>query len=119
MSRTKNAFMKIENLLKHSQPITVMEALFYQPNLPDKFKILLRCQACGEQYDTVDMTKEKFDEWIKGKLIQDVFPDMSAEYREMFITGIGPCCWNEIFKPLVVIELDDLKEKSDEDGRDI
>ena len=29
--------------------------------------------------------------------IQEVFPDMSPEHREMFITGYCPKCWDEIF----------------------
>lgn len=39
--------------------------------------------------------------------IQEVFPDLSPEHREMFITGFCPKCWDEIFG-------DEEEEDSDE-----
>lgn len=29
--------------------------------------------------------------------IQEVFPDMRPEHREMFITGLCPECWDKMF----------------------
>jgi hypothetical protein len=37
--------------------------------------------------------------WLmaRGKLVQDEFPNMSAEDREFLMTGITPTEWNEMF----------------------
>lgn len=34
---------------------------------------------------------------IKGEFIQDVFPELNAEEREVFITGIHPDCWQRLY----------------------
>jgi hypothetical protein len=34
---------------------------------------------------------------IQGEFIQDVFPELSAEDREVFMTGIHPDCWKRLY----------------------
>lgn len=37
--------------------------------------------------------------WKEGAPIQQAFPNMSAEVRELLITGIHSECWLEMFPP--------------------
>ena len=41
-----------------------------------------------------------FIEWRDGELIQNVFPDLSAEQREMLITGIPPEQQEEMYNEI-------------------
>lgn len=56
----------------------------------------VKCPACGKVYE-IDVPKEQYDTYKAGALIQDAFPDMPCEIREMFITGICPPCWDRMF----------------------
>ena len=44
------------------------------------------------------LTKERYDSWKAGKLIQDVFPELTAGEREFLINGITPVEFDEEFK---------------------
>ena len=35
--------------------------------------------------------------WAGGELIQDAFPTLNADQRELVKTGIGPVEWEELF----------------------
>jgi hypothetical protein len=35
--------------------------------------------------------------WRAGALVQDAFPEVPKEYREMFISGTCPKCWDDMF----------------------
>jgi len=39
---------------------------------------------------------EQLDKWQSGTLIQDAFPLLSADERELLMTGICPECWNKM-----------------------
>lgn len=57
----------------------------------------LPCPLCGER-KTFRCTVSEAEALIGGNtLIQDVFPTMSADDRERFISGICPPCWNKVF----------------------
>ena len=36
-------------------------------------------------------------DWSDGELAQVAFPYLSADEREMLITGICPTCWDKMF----------------------
>ena len=36
-------------------------------------------------------------QWLRGALIQDVFPKASSEEREFIVSGLTPEVWNAIF----------------------
>jgi hypothetical protein len=50
---------------------------------------------------SIDMDPQAFEtalrEWEGGKLIQEAFPDLSADEREFLMTGSTPAEWQEIF----------------------
>ena len=54
------------------------------------------CCVCHKEASiTVDRTK--YDRWIAGEHAQNVFRDLSADDREILISGTHPECWNELF----------------------
>ena len=61
-------------------------------------KVLVRkyCHHC-ETYSEIELDEKRYLEWQNGELIQRVFPEMSADEREILISGTHPKCWNEMF----------------------
>lgn len=57
---------------------------------------LLRCNWCPTQIEC-PVNLEAIDRWRRGEMIQDAMPDMSADLREMFISGTCPKCWQDMF----------------------
>lgn len=54
----------------------------------------IKCKASV----TVNCTDEQYETYTKGKLIQHAMPDVSADEREMLISGICASCWDKMFK---------------------
>lgn len=44
----------------------------------------------------LDVSLEQMIRWDRGELIQDVFPNLTADEREFIKTGITPNDWNEM-----------------------
>ena len=44
----------------------------------------------------LDVSLEQMIRWDRGELIQDVFPNLTADEREFIKTGITPDDWNEM-----------------------
>lgn len=56
------------------------------------------CMHCREETAiTVDVAS--YDAWRGGELIQDVWPELDADIRELYISGTHPSCWDEMFPP--------------------
>ncbi len=59
------------------------------------------CRTCGK-YHLINMTKEQFHEYIKPKAerknIQDIFPELRNDEREILVSGICGECFDEMFK---------------------
>lgn len=45
----------------------------------------------------LDITEEQLTQWENGELIQNVFPNLSADECEFIMTGITPQEWNATF----------------------
>jgi hypothetical protein len=54
------------------------------------------CRVCSAQ-TTIEVDADKFRRWQQGELIQQVWPDMAVEDREMLISGTHPECWSWLF----------------------
>lgn len=58
--------------------------------------VSIECVICGHEHfmlvDEADLLA-----WQNGKLAQDAFPYLSADEREMLISGICPACWDRMF----------------------
>ena len=60
-------------------------------------KVKIQCCECGRYFD-FEITDEQYNDLLENKKnIQNIFPDMEPEYRELFITRICPECWDEMF----------------------
>lgn len=60
------------------------------------FIIETHCPLC---YKTHEVAVDEFDfwDWQCGVHAQDAFPYLSADEREMLISGICPKCWQRMF----------------------
>ena len=58
--------------------------------------VSLQCPFCGRGHE-VEVNEADYWDWDDGMMVQDAFPYLSADEREMLITGICPTCWNKTF----------------------
>ena len=58
--------------------------------------IVTRCPFCGRANE-VAVNEEDYFDWDDGVLAQVAFPYLSADEREMLISGICPTCWARMF----------------------
>ena len=54
------------------------------------------CPFCGKPH-TVNVHAADWHAFEDGALVQDAFPYLSANERELLISGICPTCWNSMF----------------------
>jgi len=54
------------------------------------------CPMCGETH-LITVPIEGYARWQNGACIQDAMPELSADDREMLISGICPRCWDDMF----------------------
>jgi hypothetical protein len=45
----------------------------------------------------MNVNAQAYVAWTNGTLIQNAFPDWSADRREALMTGIHGFCWDEMF----------------------
>lgn len=61
-----------------------------------KIELKRNCPSCGLT-QVVKVEQEDYDKYQNGMHVQNAFPYLNAEQRELFITGICPECWNRMF----------------------
>lgn len=54
------------------------------------------CPFCGKTH-YIEVKAKDYLAWQNGELVQDAFPYLSADEREMLISGICPSCWDGMF----------------------
>ena len=59
-------------------------------------KIQKECPHC-HKIQVVHVDDNQYNDWLAGKNIQRAFPNLSADQREILMSGICPECWEEIF----------------------
>lgn len=59
-------------------------------------EIETRCPICGERH-YVEVFEKDFIAWRNGTLIQDAFPYLSANERELLISGTCAECFSIFF----------------------
>ncbi len=82
------------------------------------------CPKC-KKISLVDLLTKDYKRWIGGEFIQNVFPTMTADKRELLMTGTHEKCWNEMWDDagtaavslLQAIFKEDTDEKYDHDTR--
>lgn len=60
-------------------------------------EILCECPFCGK-VNSVMVVADDYAAYLEGMLIQDAFPYLSADERELIMTGICPACWNDMWE---------------------
>ena len=51
---------------------------------------------CGQRSE-LDVNEAAHLAWRHGALIQDAFPGLSPDERELLMTGTHPACWDAMF----------------------
>jgi hypothetical protein len=68
----------------------------------DKITVNTKCIFCGKVIDIEFTTKQylRYLEWKEGKIshIQDALPELSADNRELLISGVCGECFDNMFK---------------------
>lgn len=59
--------------------------------------LTIQCPSCKLE-QKMNVLASRYDRWNRGELIQNVFPYMSADQRELLITGICKVCWDLTFR---------------------
>ena len=58
--------------------------------------VITTCPFCGRDHE-VEVPFEGYLAWQNGEAIQRALPTLSADEREMLMTGICPECWDGMF----------------------
>ena len=65
-------------------------------NMKDSI-IITACPLCGHSH-VVEVNEADCLAWKGGATVQDAFPYLSADEREMLVSGICPSCWDKLFE---------------------
>jgi hypothetical protein len=63
---------------------------------PVILKYELKCKSCPHT-EVVKIDPLKIEEWRNGALIQDAFPNLTLDQRELLKTQTCGECWNKLF----------------------
>jgi hypothetical protein len=55
------------------------------------------CRMCGVANDITLDFQSYMKHYTGEYLIQDIWPNLSADERELILTGIHPVCWEKMF----------------------
>lgn len=58
--------------------------------------VVTYCPFCGKAHE-IEVNEIDYLDWQDGELVQNAFPYLSADEREMLVSGICPDCWNGMF----------------------
>ncbi len=61
-----------------------------------EIQVVCPCPFCGHGH-SVWVNEIDYLDWQDGELVQNAFPYLSAEEREILISGICPTCWDGMF----------------------
>lgn len=63
----------------------------------EKIVLVTTCPFCGEDHE-IEVWESDYLAWEVGDVLaQDAFFYLSADEREMLISGICPSCWEKTF----------------------
>lgn len=58
----------------------------------------ITCTSC-QQPQVVSVKEEDLARWRAGEFVQKAMPYLTADERELFISGTCGTCWDELFPP--------------------
>lgn len=56
----------------------------------------IACTCCGIEH-LIGTSLTGYMSWRSGAFVQEAFREVPKEYREMFISGTCPECWDRMF----------------------
>lgn len=59
-------------------------------------KIEANCRMCNNS-QIIEVEESSLRKWQQGELIQNAMPELTADEREMLISGTCNVCWDEMF----------------------
>lgn len=59
--------------------------------------IVTECPICHHANEVMVNEEDYFDWAFDGALVQDAFPYLTDDEREMLVSGICPICWEKTF----------------------
>ena len=62
----------------------------------EDFTIITECPCCGKVSE-VSVNFEDYLDYEEGKAIQECFPYLTADERELMKTGMCKTCWDKLF----------------------
>lgn len=77
-----------------------MTIKYYNNNMSATTIVAVPCRQCNEVTE-INVDLDGFTRWCppSGELIQDALPELSADQRELLISGTCDKCWIEMFGP--------------------
>lgn len=64
--------------------------------ITDRVVITVDCNCCGTDHEIPATLKQWYDFAILGELVQDAFPSMPKEHRELLVSGTCSNCFDRI-----------------------
>lgn len=59
-------------------------------------KVKTTCPMCGKTTE-IEVEEKGYKLWKQGARIQDALGTLTADQREMLISGICPVCWDRMW----------------------
>lgn len=66
--------------------------------MEEKVAYIVKCRLCGDVYKLMLYPSDLERFYNREALIQDIFPYLSADERELIQTQTCPKCWDRMFK---------------------
>lgn len=63
-----------------------------------KIDVTTTCPVCGENH-ILSLEQDQLKKYKEGAYIQDAFPDLPPDERELLLSGIDAACWRKAFGP--------------------
>lgn len=59
-------------------------------------QISIKCRCCGKEH-ILNVANDEYNAYMNGALVQNAFPTLPPEYRELLISGLCENCWDKVF----------------------
>lgn len=59
-------------------------------------KTTIKCLMCGKSYE-IEVNDVDYQKFLNGEHVQNCFPYLSEEQRELFISQTCGICWDILF----------------------
>lgn len=59
-------------------------------------KFTITCPLCNLAQNPIRVAYKDYEDWIHGSLIQNAFPYLTTEERELLVSGTCDPCWSDL-----------------------